>query len=63
VNPEGTYFTGSKIEILLVINDYGAACVDVVNGESFNNFWAEYGNTFPSQFVRVAAVVKLNYRY
>jgi hypothetical protein len=32
----------------------------IVRGESFNKFWTGYGNTFPSQFVRVAAAVKLN---
>jgi len=34
--------------------------ITVLKGESFNKFWAGYGNTFPTQFVRVAAVVKLN---
>jgi hypothetical protein len=45
---------------LFVINGYGAAFGDCSYGESFNKFWAGYGNTFPSQFVKVAAVVKLN---
>jgi hypothetical protein len=60
VGPEGTEFIGSKREILFVINDYGAAFGGCSSGESFNKFWARYGNALPSQFVRVAAVVKLN---
>jgi len=34
--------------------------ITIVKVETFNKFWAGYRNTFPTQFVRVAAVVKLN---